>query len=146
MNAQQVAVKTRDDFRGAVRGGGSSQTSAWMSCSAFAPVYPASEELTVKKLRELVGKALEHARDFPDYLPAAVKEEAGLPLRADALMALHRPRDGEEAERGRRRLAFDELLVLQVGLARRRRDREQYLAPALSRPGKLVRRYREVYE
>ncbi len=36
----------------------------------FAPVYPASEEVTVKKLRELVGKALAHARDFPTSFPA----------------------------------------------------------------------------
>ncbi len=58
--------------------------------------------------------------------------------------AIHRPRDPEEAERGRRRLAFDELLVLQVGLARRRRGREQEQAPALGEPGELVSRYREL--
>jgi ATP-dependent DNA helicase RecG len=109
----------------------------------FAPVYPASEDVTVKKLRELAGRALEHARDLPDSLPARVKEAAGLPQRADALWALHRPRDEAEGERGRRRLAFDELLVLQLGLARRRRGREQEKAPALGEPGELVARYRE---
>jgi ATP-dependent DNA helicase RecG len=67
----------------------------------FAPVYPASEEITPKKLRELVGKALAHARDDPDALPAHLGDE--MPLRADALAAIHRPRDPEEAERGRRR-------------------------------------------
>jgi ATP-dependent DNA helicase RecG len=108
----------------------------------FAPVYPASEEVTVKKLRDLVGRALEHARDLPDFLPAHLKQQAGLPQRADALAALHRPADPEQAERGRRRLAFDELLVLQVGLARRRRGREEEQAPALGKPGELVERYR----
>ena len=107
----------------------------------FAPVYPASEEVTVKKLRELVGKALPYVRDFPDDLPASVT--AGLPLRADALYALHRPRRPADAEAGRRRLAFDELLVLQLGLARRRRGREVERAPALGEPGELVARYRE---
>jgi ATP-dependent DNA helicase RecG len=109
----------------------------------FAPVYPASEDVSVKKLRELAGQALERARDLPDSLPARVKEAAGLPQRADALWALHRPRDEAEGERGRRRLAFDELLVLQLGLARRRRGREQEQAPALGEPGELVARYRE---
>jgi ATP-dependent DNA helicase RecG len=109
----------------------------------FAPVYPASEDVSVKKLRELAGRALAHARDLPDSLPARVKEAAGLPQRADALWALHRPRDEAEGERGRRRLAFDELLVLQLGLARRRRGREQEEAPALGDPGELVARYRE---
>jgi ATP-dependent DNA helicase RecG len=108
----------------------------------FAPVYPASEDMSVKKLRELAGQALAHARDLPDSLPARVKEVAGLPQRADALWALHRPRDAAEAERGRRRLAFDELFVLQLGLARRRRGREQEEAPALGVPGDLVARYR----
>ena len=109
----------------------------------FAPVYPASEDVSVKKLRELAGQALVYARDLADPLPARVKEAAGLPQRADALWALHRPRDEEEAERGRRRLAFDELLVLQLGLARRRRGREQEQAPALGKPGELAARYRE---
>jgi ATP-dependent DNA helicase RecG len=109
----------------------------------FAPVYPASEDVSVKKLRELAGRALAYARDLPDSLPARVKVSARLPQRADALWALHRPRDEAEGERGRRRLAFDELLVLQLGLARRRRGREQEEAPALGEPGELVRRYRK---
>jgi ATP-dependent DNA helicase RecG len=108
----------------------------------FAPVYPASEEITPKKLRELVGKALPHARDDPDALPAHLADK--MPMRADALTAIHRPGAPDEAERGRRRLAFDELLVLQVGLARRRRGREQERAPALGEPGELVSRYREL--
>jgi ATP-dependent DNA helicase RecG len=110
----------------------------------FAPVYPASEEITAKKLRELVGKALEDARDLPDFLPARLKETAGLPQRADALAVLHQPVDPEQAEHGRRRLAFDELLVLQVGLARRRRGREEEQAPPLGEPGPLVERYRRL--
>jgi len=110
----------------------------------FAPVYPASEEITPKKMRELVTRVLTHARDSPDLLPADIKEGAALPFRADALHALHQPRSLAEAELGRRRLAFDELLVLQLGIARRGRARERALAPALGPPGDLVSRYRGV--
>ncbi len=109
----------------------------------FAPVYPASEEVTPKKLREVVGAALVHARDLPDPLPAELKQREGLPLRADALWALHRPRSKDEAETGRRRLAFEELLVLQLGLLRRHRGEEKAVAPALEAPGELIARYRE---
>src|SRR5207244_3172121 len=49
----------------------------------------------------------------------------------------------EEAEEGRRRLAFDELLLLQVGIARRARERERTLAPSLGEPGELIGRYRD---
>ncbi len=108
----------------------------------FAPVYPASEEITPKKLRELVEAALPRA--LADPLPAALKERERLPQRGDALWALHRPRSLDEAETGRRRLAFDELLVLQIGIARRRREREDEVATALGEPGELVGRYRAV--
>ena len=107
----------------------------------FAPVYPATEDLTVKKLRDVIGRALSQARDFPDPVPAGVADD--LPIRADALTALHVPHTPEDAELGRKRLAFEELLVLQVGLARRRRGREREEAPALGEPGELVARYRQ---
>jgi ATP-dependent DNA helicase RecG len=108
----------------------------------FAPVYPASEDITAKKLRELVGAALPLA--LADPLPAGLKQREQLPERVDALWALHRPRSLAEAESGRRRLAFDELLLLQIWLARRRRERESEVAPALGPPGELVARYRDV--
>jgi ATP-dependent DNA helicase RecG len=108
----------------------------------FAPVYPASEEITAKKIRELVGAVL--PRSFPDPLPASLRDGERLPTRADALWALHRPRSLTEAETGRRRLAFDELLLLQIGIARRRRERETEVAPALGEPGELSAKYRGV--
>jgi ATP-dependent DNA helicase RecG len=108
----------------------------------FAPVYPASEEITAKKLREVVGAALPAA--LADPLPSELKQREALPERVDALWALHRPRSLAEAEAGRRRLAFDELLLLQIWLARRRRERESEVAPALGPPGELVARYRDV--
>jgi ATP-dependent DNA helicase RecG len=110
----------------------------------FAPVYPASEEVTSARLRALVESALPQARDFGDSLPASLRARERLPLRYDALVALHRPRDAGEAERARRRLALDELLLLQVGLARIREGTEDATAPALGEPGELVGRYRQV--
>src|SRR5205814_8211701 len=56
----------------------------------FAPVYPASEEITPRKLRELVGAAL--PRSLHDPLPAQLKQRELLPQRGDALWSLHRPR------------------------------------------------------
>jgi ATP-dependent DNA helicase RecG len=108
----------------------------------FAPVYPASEEITPKKIRELVAAALPHALDYHDPLPAELRAGEGLPLKADALTAVHHPESAGEAEAGRRRLAFDELLLLQIGIARRAAERERTLAPALGGPGELIGRYR----
>jgi len=108
----------------------------------LAPVYPAGEEITPPRLRALADRALELVPNEPDPLPAGLKQRERLPRRADALYALHRPRTLEEAEEGRRRLAFDELLLLQLGLARRTREREHEVAPALGDPGGLLERYR----
>jgi len=109
----------------------------------FAPVYPASEELSQKQLRGLVATALESARDYGEPLPAELLTALGLPLRADALVAVHLPRSPAEAEEGRRRLAFDELLLLQLALARRAAEREALVASALPPPAELAAAYRE---
>ena len=108
----------------------------------FAPVYPASEEVSAKKLRDLVSSALAHAGDYWDPLPAALRAHNALPLLPDALTVLHRPGSPDEAERARLRLAFDELLVLQVGLARRRLAAQAAAAPQLPAAGDLIERYR----
>ncbi len=105
----------------------------------FAPVYPASEEISAAKLRELVEAALPFVTDRPDPLPARLKVERGLPLRGDALASIHKPRSLEEAEAGRQRLAFDELLVLQLALARRTAEREEQVAAALPDAGRADR-------
>ena len=65
--------------------------------------------------------------------PAAPGRRAGV----DPQAAL--ARGGRE---GRQRLAFDELLVLQLALARRAAEREQQVAAALPGPGELIGRYR----
>ena len=108
----------------------------------FAPVYPAGEDVTQKKLRDVHTQALAHVRDAGDDLPAALLAAERLPLRADALSAIHRPRSLPEAEVGRTRLAFDELLVLRLALLRTAAAREQASAQPLGEPGELIERYR----
>jgi ATP-dependent DNA helicase RecG len=104
-----------------------------------APVYPASEQIPSTRLRELVRAALaEHARSLPDPLPA----ELELPLRRDALAAIHFPVDDAQAEQARERLALDELLALQLVVARSR-DTDA-VAHSLAEPGELIGRYRDV--
>jgi ATP-dependent DNA helicase RecG len=137
-----MQVRLRGSLRGREFAVRSYDLDGVSSTADFAPVYPATEEVTVKKLREVAGAALEYARDVVDPLPAGLKASAGLAGRADAVVALHRPREEADGERARRRLAFDELLVLQLGLARRRQGREEERATALGDPGELVARYR----
>jgi ATP-dependent DNA helicase RecG len=108
----------------------------------FAPVYPASEDVAQKKLRDVHAQALEFVRDVGDDAPAALLAAERLPLRCDALAAVHRPGSLAEAEAGRVRLAFDELLVLRLALARTVVARENASAQPLGEPGELIARYR----
>jgi len=108
----------------------------------FAPVYPAAEEIAAKTVRRVVEAALPHVSDYPDPLPAELRAREAMPLKRDALAVVHRPQSEDEAETGRKRLAFDELLLLQVAIARRAAEREQTLAPSLGDAGELIVRYR----
>ncbi len=117
--------------------------SAGAKTRGLVPLYAASQEVSTLKLLELTGAALGVARFFPDPLPAAVRAREALPLRADALHAAHRPRSRDDVEVARERLALEELVVLLIGLLRRRRELESAAtAPALGEPRELLARYR----
>ena len=85
------------------------------------PVYPATEGLSHKVIRGLVDRHLDELIALSDdVLPDQVRRSLELPSLPDALRAVHRPASALEAEQGRRRLAFDELLDLQLMLIRAR--------------------------
>ena len=107
------------------------------------PLYPASDAVSTAKLRELTEQALPLARWFRDPLPARLRAEARLPLRADAVALYHRPGERADAERARARLAFEELLLIQLRFSQRRRAYDDGArTPALGGAGELVERYR----
>jgi ATP-dependent DNA helicase RecG len=85
------------------------------------PVYPATEGLSHKIIRGLVDRHLDALIALSvDVLPAPLRRSLDLPALPDALRSVHRPSTAAEAELGRRRLAFDELLDLQLMLIRAR--------------------------
>jgi ATP-dependent DNA helicase RecG len=85
------------------------------------PVYPATEGLSHKVIRSLVERHLDGLIALSDeVLPETLRRGLELPALSEALRAVHRPGSLDEAERGRRRLAFDELLDLQLMLIRAR--------------------------
>jgi ATP-dependent DNA helicase RecG len=92
-----------------------------LSAGKVLPVYPATEGLSHKVIRSLIDRHLDRLISLcADTLPDALRQSLDLPPLADALRAVHRPATAEEAERGRRRLAFDELFDLQLMLIRAR--------------------------
>lgn len=90
------------------------------------PIHPATEGLSPRVLRTVIHQALAGYLDgVPELLPDGVRRRYGLMERREALRGLHFPTVWGEADEARRRLAFDELLVLQLGILQRRRALEQ---------------------
>ncbi|MEM7682535.1 MAG: ATP-dependent DNA helicase RecG [Planctomycetota bacterium] len=98
------------------------------------PIYPAGEGLRSDQIEALVDAALPAVLpSLEDPLPANVRTDFALPTLADAFEALHHPETLDDAAAGKRRLAFNELLLLQLGVARRRLFVDRSLrAPAFS--------------
>jgi ATP-dependent DNA helicase RecG len=78
-------------------------------------VYPATEGMTARQLRVIIELHLQALLSLvQEHLPERVRVEAGVLPIAEALRMVHRPSSVREAERGRDRLAFDELLFVQL--------------------------------
>ena len=105
--------------------------------------YPASEEVPQWVLRRIfesnLNKLLEWVPD-DEYMSERERQELGLPKLDEALSLIHRPGKLADAERGRRRLAFDELFHLQIIQAQARRKATE-LGPGIShqRSNKFIR-------
>lgn len=93
------------------------------------PIYPQSEKvrITTWELAALVDQALRRceSRGLADPLSIADQERLGLIGRFEALKSIHGPDSMADATAARRRLAFDELLRVQVELVRRKRELER---------------------
>ncbi|GHH70410.1 ATP-dependent DNA helicase RecG [Streptosporangium violaceochromogenes] len=88
--------------------------------SALVPIYPAGKDVTPWAVRRALGVLLDTLEPLDDPLPADLRSRHGLAGLAEALLAIHRPRDHADVGRARRRLKFDEALLLQAVLLQRR--------------------------
>ena len=107
-------------------------------------IYPQSAKAAVSSLElgRYVEEALDRAGEFADPVPSELRARLGLVSRTKAFRSIHRPESDGEKMAARRRLAFDELLRLQVLLvSRRRAEAAQARGIAHRTGGALVRRY-----
>ncbi len=99
----------------------------------FRPIYTGTEDLPSSVIERAVQAVLEPTlSQLKDHLHVEYRHERALPTLAEAYRMVHRPTDADEPSVGRRRLAFDELLLLQLAVFLKRRHRCATLrAPAL---------------
>ena len=94
------------------------------------PVYHLTAGVTQKRLRELLARIMDRA--LPGVLdPLADAERGSLPALDDALRTAHFPEEAADVTEALDRLAFDELLALQLTLAQARHAREGLRAPSI---------------
>ena len=86
------------------------------------PIYPTSEKAGIAgwEFGEWIEEALRRAGDLEEPLPAKWRDELDLIDRTAAFRSIHAPSTFAERDQARRRLAFDELLRLQLQVVRRR--------------------------
>ena len=98
-----------------------------VSTGRIVPVYPLTAGLAQKSMRNLARQALDLALGaVEDYLPDGVRRAGGDELLSlqEAIAQVHYPDDQDALARARRRLAFDDLFLLQLGLLRRKREQQ----------------------
>jgi ATP-dependent DNA helicase RecG len=114
------------------------------------PVYGQSEKAGIASwdIARFCEETLRRAGDFAEPLDEALLDRLDLVARTEAFRAIHMPESMAEAAAARRRLAFDELLRVQVELVRRKRELERTavgIAHAVGDGGgALVKRFHDV--
>ena len=124
--AQKLQLGQEYYFQGIVTGGmlrrqmvnPQVRTAEQIKASPFEAVYPQTEGLTSNAIAKCVRQLLPHAELLPDPLPPEMLAKYRLLSKADAVRAIHCPVTEEQAYAARRRLIYEELLVLQLGIGR----------------------------
>ena len=99
------------------------------------PIYPATADLSSDQLRRLMWDAFQSIDGILDPVPEEIRRRFRLMRRGDALRLIHFPEEKDDVLRARKRLVFDELFTLQLGLVYRKRKLErtvrgiQHVAP-----------------
>lgn len=84
-------------------------------------VYRGSKRVSSPLLRTLVRHVFDEPRlPVDEVLPPALRQKHGLPTRAEAVRQMHQPAGDAELERARRRLVYEEFLLLELAMALRR--------------------------
>ncbi len=124
--AQKLELGQEYYFQGIVTGGmlrrqmvnPQVRTAAQIKAAPFEAVYPQTEGLSSSAIAKCVRQLLPHAELLPDPLPPEMLQKYRLLSKADAVRAIHCPATEDEAYAARRRLIYEELLVLQLGIGR----------------------------
>lgn len=94
-----------------------------LNTNGIIPVYPLTSGLSQKIVRGAVSEAVTfYANRIADFLPESIKDRAGLIDLAVALNQVHYPKNHDLLASAQKRLAFDEIFLLQLGVLQQKRN------------------------
>jgi len=95
------------------------------------PVYPETQGINSKWLRKIILPLLKLIDGLPDFLPDEIIEKNSLINYSTALRQIHFPDSVEWARQAKKRLAFDELFLLQLKMLELKKKWQSYQAPKI---------------
>ena len=101
-----------------------------LSVNRIVPIYPLTEGIRQKRMRQILWNAVQYAHLAPEILPRSVRERLGLMPIQHALQQIHFPDSEQAIDPARQRLVFEEFFLMQlsVGMQRQRTRQERGIA------------------
>ncbi|GIV10092.1 MAG: ATP-dependent DNA helicase RecG [Fimbriimonadales bacterium] len=96
-----------------------------LSVNRITPIYPLTEGIRQKRMRQILYNAVQYAHLAPEILPHSVRTNVGLPPIQQALQQIHFPDEEAQIEPARRRLVFEEFFLMQLGVGMQRQQNRQ---------------------
>ncbi|MCR4278359.1 MAG: ATP-dependent DNA helicase RecG [bacterium] len=112
-----------------------------VTAGTISPVYPLTTGVTQKTLRKIMKATVDDLDVVPDPIPETIRTQASLTSLSDAIHFLHRPESEQQAEKGRRRFAFGELLLYQLALHSARTEADIAGAPVVAFDEHFAKRF-----
>lgn len=103
------------------------------SCIGILPIYSATEKLSSKAISKIVKTALDNLEPFEETLNTEFRLKYSLVSRDFAIRQIHFPDSMEHLEKAKRRLIFEELLILQLGLLKLKSKKKNLTAVILNK-------------
>jgi ATP-dependent DNA helicase RecG len=96
-----------------------------LSVNRIVPIYPLTEGIRQKRMRQIIWNAVQYAHLAPEILPRSVRERLGLMPIQQAIAQIHFPDSEQAIDPARQRLVFEEFFLMQLGVGMQRQCTRQ---------------------
>jgi len=96
-----------------------------LSVNRIVPIYPLTEGIRQKRMRQIIWNAVQYAHLAPEILPRSVRERLGMMPIQQAIAQIHFPDSEQAIDPARQRLVFEEFFLMQLGVGMQRQRTRQ---------------------